>query len=100
MSCPRCWAVVPAGGPCPTCAPLASIQGKIEGRRFSGNPAGRWAGIGWRGGMALGVMVGVLFEVFLGPGWYPTNPVWPGFYRIAAFALLGALLGAALVILY
>jgi hypothetical protein len=102
MNCPRCGALVQPGRPCLACAPLASIEGKIKRRRFIGNPMGRWTAFGWWVGMALGGLlgVGVAAWEFLQPGWPGPNPVWAKIGIVVAGAAIGAMLGAALVVLY
>jgi hypothetical protein len=102
MNCPRCGALLPAGGPCPACAPLASIEGKIRRRRFIGNPVGRWTAFGWWAGLALGVVlgVGVLVQAILWPAWLRPDSVWVALYVVAVAAFAGAVLGSVVALLY
>ena len=100
MNCPRCGALLSAGGPCPACAPLASIEGKIRRRRFIGNPVGRWTAFGWWAGMALGGLIGVVVAVAVGINAPGPAPVGAGLAVVAVGASAGAVLGSALAVLY
>src|SRR5262249_32694620 len=100
MKCPRCGALVRPGQPCPACAPLASIEGKIKRRRFISNPMGRWTTFGWWAGMALGAISGVVLAVVVGLRSPGPDPVGAGLTMVAGGALAGAVLGSALAVLY
>src|SRR5262245_33530475 len=100
MNCPRCGAPGPVDQPCPACAPLAAIEGKIRRRRFIGNPVGRWTAFGWWAGLALGLGVGVLVQAILWPAWLGPDSVWVALYVVAVAAFAGAVLGSVVAVLY